>query len=102
MPKHIDGQKLEQDNLVLKEAGAILRKERDSLQVRHDKQLFRLRFFEQALELSREKLVSVFDDWNHPSRLISQSSWITQEENEGSATCIWNHLSYYLKAEILQ
>ncbi|CAG8059819.1 unnamed protein product, partial [Penicillium salamii] len=67
--KHIDGQKLEQDNLVLKETGAKLRKERDGLQVRHDKQLFRLRFFEQALELSREKLVSVLDDWNHPSRL---------------------------------
>jgi hypothetical protein len=67
--KHIDGQKLEQDNLVLKEAGANLRKERDSLQVRHDKQLSRLRFFEQALEVSRERLVSVLDDWNHPSGL---------------------------------
>ncbi|CRL27328.1 unnamed protein product [Penicillium camemberti] len=67
--KHIDGQKLEQDNLILKEAGAYLRKERDSLQVRHDKQLSRLRFFEQALDLSRERLVSVLDDWNHPSRL---------------------------------
>jgi hypothetical protein len=67
--KHLDGQKLEQDNLVLKEAGAHLRKERDGLQVRHDKQLFRLRFYEQALELSRERLISVLDDWNHPSRL---------------------------------
>jgi hypothetical protein len=67
--KHIDGRKLEQDNLVLKEAGAHLRKERDGLQVRHDKQLFRLRFFEQALELSRKRLVSVLDDWSHPSRL---------------------------------
>jgi hypothetical protein len=67
--KHPDGQKLEQDNLVLKEAGAHLRKERDGLQVRHDKQLFRLRFFEQALELSRERLVSVLDDWNHSSIL---------------------------------
>jgi hypothetical protein len=67
--KHIDGQKLEQDKLVLKEAGAHLRKERDGLQVRHGKQLFRLRFYEQALELSRERLISVLDDWNHPSRL---------------------------------
>ncbi|KAJ5037722.1 hypothetical protein NUH16_011321 [Penicillium rubens] len=33
--KHIDGEKLEQDNLVLKEAGTHLRKERDVLQVRH-------------------------------------------------------------------
>ncbi|KAK9847929.1 hypothetical protein MYU51_017399 [Penicillium brevicompactum] len=37
--KHIDGKKLEQDNLVLKEAGTHMRKERDGLQVRHDKQL---------------------------------------------------------------
>jgi hypothetical protein len=65
--KHIDGQKLEQDNLVLMEAGAHLRQKRDSLQVRYDKQLARLRFFEQALDLSRERLASVLDDWNHPS-----------------------------------
>ncbi|CAG8879632.1 unnamed protein product [Penicillium salamii] len=70
--KHIDGQKLEQDNLVLKEAGANLRKERDSLQVRHDKQLSRLRYFEQALEVSQERLVSVLDDWNQPPDSISQ------------------------------
>jgi hypothetical protein len=67
--KHIDGQKLEQDNLALKEAGAHLRKERDGLQVRHDKQLSWLRFFEQASELSRKRLVSILDDWHHPSRL---------------------------------
>jgi hypothetical protein len=67
--KHIDGQKLEQDNLDLKEAGAHLRKERDGLQVRHDEQLSRLRVFEQALNSSRERLTSVLDDWNHPSRL---------------------------------
>ncbi|CAG7947638.1 unnamed protein product [Penicillium salamii] len=67
--KHIGGEKLEQRNLALKEAGTHLRKERDGLQVRHDKQLSWLRFFEQALELSRERLTSVLDDWNHPSRL---------------------------------
>jgi hypothetical protein len=67
--KHIDGQKLELNNLVLKEAGAHLRKERDGLQVRHDKQLSRLSFFEQALESSRERLTSLLDDWNLPSRL---------------------------------
>ncbi|CAG8024033.1 unnamed protein product [Penicillium nalgiovense] len=60
--KHIDGQKLEQENLVLKEAGTHLRQKRDGLQLRHDKQLSRLRFFEQALELSRKRLVSVLDD----------------------------------------
>lgn len=67
--KHLDGQKLEQENLVLKDAGTHLRKERDGHQVRHDKQLFRLCFFEQALEVSRERLGSVLDDWNHPSGL---------------------------------
>ncbi|CAG8080653.1 unnamed protein product [Penicillium salamii] len=67
--KHIDGQKLEQENFVLKEAGTHLRQKRDGLQVRYDKQLFRLRFFEQALDLSRERLASVIDDWNHPSTL---------------------------------
>ncbi|CAG8081846.1 unnamed protein product [Penicillium salamii] len=67
--KHIDGQKLEQDNLALKEAGTHLRQKTDGLQVRHDKQLSRLRFFEQALESSRERLTSVLDDWNHPFRL---------------------------------
>ncbi|OGE46011.1 hypothetical protein PENARI_c356G08184, partial [Penicillium arizonense] len=51
--KHIDGQKLEQSNQILKEASRHLTKERDGLQLRHDKQLSRLRFFEQALESSR-------------------------------------------------
>ncbi|CAG8014593.1 unnamed protein product [Penicillium salamii] len=67
--KHIDGQKLEQENMVLKETDTNLRQKRDGLQARHDKQLARLRFFEQALDLSRERLVGVLDDWNHPSRL---------------------------------
>ena len=53
----MDGEKLEQDNLVLKEAGTHLRKERDDLQVRHDKQISRLRFTEQALNSSRERLL---------------------------------------------
>ena len=67
--KHIDVQKLEQEKLVLKEAGTHLRQKRDSLQVRYDRQLSRLRFYEQALDLSRERLVSVLDDWNYPSTI---------------------------------
>lgn len=74
MSKHIDGQELEQENLVLKEAGAHLRKERDRVQIRHDKQLSRLRFFEQALQLSRERLIRVLDDWNYPLGSIWQGS----------------------------
>ena len=69
MAKHIDGQKLEQSNRTLKEASRHLTKERDGLQLRHDKQLSRLRFFEQALESSRDRLTRVLDDWNHPCRL---------------------------------
>ncbi|KAJ5041434.1 hypothetical protein NUH16_003398 [Penicillium rubens] len=65
--KHIDGEQLEQSNQVLKEAGAHLRKEKDGVQRCHDKQS-RPRFFEQALESSRERLTRVLDDWNHPSR----------------------------------
>ena len=64
--KHINGQKLEQSNQNLKEAGTYLRKERDGLQLRHDKQLARLRFFGQALESSRERLISLLDNWNYP------------------------------------
>ncbi|CAG8040556.1 unnamed protein product [Penicillium nalgiovense] len=64
--KHIDGQKLEQSNQILKEAGASLRKKRDGLQLYHKKKLARLRFFEQALESSRERLISLLNDWNYP------------------------------------
>ncbi|KAI1828818.1 hypothetical protein DTO027I6_10282 [Penicillium roqueforti] len=64
--KHIDVQKIEQSNEILKEAGTHLRKERDGLQLHHKKQVARLRFFEQALESSRERLISLLDDWNYP------------------------------------
>ncbi|KAI1829245.1 hypothetical protein DTO027I6_9989 [Penicillium roqueforti] len=64
--KHIDGQKLEQGNQILKEASINLSKERASLQLHHDKQLVRLRFFGQALESSRERLISLLDDWTYP------------------------------------
>ncbi|CAP79479.1 hypothetical protein EN45_063810 [Penicillium chrysogenum] len=64
--KHIDVQKIDQSNEILKEAGTYLRKERDGLQLHHEKQLARLRFFGQALESSRERLISLLDDWNYP------------------------------------
>lgn len=67
--KYIDAQKLQQSNQILKESSTHLSKERDGLQLRHDKQLSRLRFFEQALESSRGRLTRVLDDWNNPSRL---------------------------------
>jgi hypothetical protein len=64
--KHIDVQKIEQSNGILKEAGTHLREERDGLQLHHDKQLARLRFFEHALESSRERLINLLDGWNYP------------------------------------
>lgn len=72
MSRHIDCEKLEQDNLVLKEVVTHLRKERDGLQVRRDKQLSRLRFFEQALKSIRERLTSILDDWITLLDLTSQ------------------------------
>lgn len=68
MYKHFDGEKLEQNNQILKEAGVHLKHERDSLQILHDKQQSQLHFFEQALESSRERLTSVLADWDYPVR----------------------------------
>jgi hypothetical protein len=65
--KHVDGQKLQQSNQSLKGADTYLREERDGLQLHHEKQLARLRFFGQALESSRERLISLLDDWNYPN-----------------------------------
>ena len=62
MSKHIDGQKLQQSNQILKEAGTHLRRERDGLQLYHKKQLAQLRFFEQALESTQERLISLLND----------------------------------------
>ena len=66
MSKHVDGQKLQQSNQTLKEADTYLREERGGLQLHHEKQLARLRFFEQALETFRERLISLLDDLNYP------------------------------------
>ncbi|OQE07157.1 hypothetical protein PENFLA_c175G09380 [Penicillium flavigenum] len=64
--KHIDGQKLQHSNQSLKEANIHLRKERDGLRLHHEKQVARLRFFELAFESSRERVISLLDDWNYP------------------------------------
>ena len=80
--KHIDGQKLQQSNQILREAGTHLRKERDGLQLHHKKQVARLRFFEQALESSRERLISLHDDWNYPSNQNWQGCQTLQEKSK--------------------
>jgi hypothetical protein len=79
--KHIDVQRIDQSNEILKEAGTYLRKERDGLQLHHEKQLARLRFFGQALESSRERLISLLDDWNYPySPNLAGLSDVAREE----------------------
>ena len=79
--KHINVQKLDQSNQNLKEAGTYLRKERDGLQLHHEKQLARLRFFGKALESSRERLTSLLDDWNYPySPNLAGLSDVAREE----------------------
>ncbi|KAJ5144310.1 hypothetical protein N7526_001818 [Penicillium atrosanguineum] len=45
-----------------------LSNERDSLQLRHAEQLSRLRFFDQALQSSWERLTGILNDWNQLSR----------------------------------
>ncbi|OQE11985.1 hypothetical protein PENFLA_c066G08070 [Penicillium flavigenum] len=64
--KNIDGQKLQQSNQILKQAGTHLLKDKNGLRLRHDKQLSRLRFFERGLESSRGRLTRVLDDWRSP------------------------------------
>jgi hypothetical protein len=61
--KNIDGQKLQQSNQILKQAGTHLLNDKNGLRLRHDKQLPRLRFFERGLESSRGRLTRVLDDW---------------------------------------
>jgi hypothetical protein len=65
--KHIDVQKIEQSNEIMKEAGTYLRKERDGLQLHHEKQLARL--------------ISLLDDWNYPySPNLAGLSDVAREE----------------------
>ncbi|KAJ6126377.1 hypothetical protein N7523_001989 [Penicillium sp. IBT 18751x] len=66
--KHLDCEKANETNQVLREASVQLSNKRDSLQVRHAEQLSRLRFFDQAVQSSRERLTGILNDWNQLSR----------------------------------
>jgi hypothetical protein len=66
--KHLDCEKINEANQVLREASVPLSNERDSLQVRDAEQISRLRFFDQALQSSRERLTGILNDWNQLSR----------------------------------
>ena len=82
MSKRIDGQKLEQSNRILQEACTHLRNERDSLQLRRNKQLARLRFFEQTLESSRDRLGYSMTGITLPDAIL-QGCQTWQEKSEG-------------------
>ncbi|KAJ6126461.1 hypothetical protein N7523_002085 [Penicillium sp. IBT 18751x] len=66
--KHLDCEKTNEANQVLREASVHLSNERDSLQLRHAEQLSRLRFFDRAFQSSRERLSGILNDWNQLSR----------------------------------
>ena len=66
--KHLDCEKTNETNQLLREASVHLSNERDSLQLCHAEQLSRLRFFDQALKSSRERLSGLLIEWNQFSR----------------------------------
>lgn len=85
--KHTDGQKLEQGNLVLKEAGAHLRKEkRDGLEVRHDEQLSGCYF------LLRLRLALVFDWTERTLQLTGTSLRSVMLHTRAASNQIFPHL----------
>ncbi|OKP01800.1 hypothetical protein PENSUB_7242 [Penicillium subrubescens] len=59
MAKHIEGSKLANVNHSLRETHRHLTDERNKMQSRHDDQIARLQFFDQALESSRLRLSDI-------------------------------------------
>ncbi|KAJ6001209.1 hypothetical protein N7481_001618 [Penicillium waksmanii] len=66
--KHLDGESLERDNQTLREANMHLNDERDGLQLHRDEQQSRLLLLDRDLELSRQRLISILNDWSQYSR----------------------------------
>jgi hypothetical protein len=66
--KHLDGESLEKNNETLREANVHLNNERDGLQLHHDEQQSRLLLLDRELELSRQRLISILNDWSQYSR----------------------------------
>ena len=58
----------------LEQARLRLANEREKLQRRHDEQLSHLRFFEQALHVSRERLTGIISDWKQS--FIAEVAWL--------------------------
>ena len=66
--KHLDCEKANETNQVLRDVSMNLSDENEGLQSRHDEQLSRLCFFDQASNSSRERLTGILIDWNQLSR----------------------------------
>jgi hypothetical protein len=62
--KYIEGSKLAKANLGLRETHRHLTDERNKMPLRHDDQIARLQFFDQALESSRLRLSDILKDWD--------------------------------------
>lgn len=67
VPRHLNGEDVDQKSQLSKEASINPSKERNGLQLPHEQQL-RLPSFEQALEMSRERLTVVLNGWNQSSK----------------------------------
>ncbi|KAI3286518.1 hypothetical protein DTO002I6_8189 [Penicillium roqueforti] len=68
VPKHREGEKLDENDKTSREVTTELSNERDGLQHRPGEQLSCLYSFEQALGQTQERLVGVLKGWNQCSR----------------------------------
>jgi hypothetical protein len=66
--KHLDGESLEKNNETSGEANMDLKNERDGLQLHFKEQQSRLLLLDRELELSRQRLISILNDWSQYSR----------------------------------
>ena len=78
--KHIEGSKLAKANHGLRETNRHLTDERNKMQSRHDDQIARLQFFDQALESSRIRLSDILKDWDRYSEGVLAQSTVNDGE----------------------
>ncbi|OGE46692.1 hypothetical protein PENARI_c135G05096 [Penicillium arizonense] len=68
VPRHLNGEDVDQKSQLSKEASINPSKERNGPQLPHDEQRLRLLSFEQALESSWERMTVVLNGWNQCSK----------------------------------
>ena len=78
--KHIEGSKLAKANHGLRETHRYMTDERNKMQSRHDDQIARLQFFDQALESSRIRLSDILKDWDRYSEGVLAQSTVNDGE----------------------